>query len=200
MVSASKNESAKVPKKDDLMDALMAIDDDLEGDDDLSLEEDDDPEMEEIVFEADDLSVDDDVDVVEEDAVSDTVGAQESEASTPIQEIVSIKTDAEEEEGTVSSISASASLADDKSSTQEKPSMDVANLEEDASLVKVKIEDGNEDVPDSKITPGQAAAAIGTGTESFDLMAPEESGSFDFDAEDEDLEDLENFLMKAGEK
>jgi len=200
-VAATKSESAKVPKKDDLMDALMAIDDDFDGEEENSLE-DNDSEMEEIVFETDDGSGDD-VDVMEEEVTIDTVEgaivAQESEASVPIQVTASTTSDADEEEGTTSSISSSASLADDKSSTQDKPNMAV-DLDEDASLVQVKIEEGSEDVPDSNVSPDQDFADIGTGTESFDIASPVNEGSFDFDAEDEDLEDLENFLIKAGEK
>jgi len=210
----SKIEPAKIPKKDDLMEALMAIDDDLDGDNDNSREylggegsmDVDDTEMEEIVFEEDDdggaaAATND----VQEEVTADTVGSapvkQESETSVPIQEKTSTMTDADEEgTATPTSVSTSASLADNKASTQDKPS--TADLDEDSSLVEVKIEEGNEteNNPDSDVVQTENDAGVGIGAESYDLATSTDADSFDFDAEDEDLEDLENFLMKAKEK
>jgi len=186
-------EKEKVQKKDDLMEALMAIDDEVENEFHVSSFSREEVETEEVIFEEDD-----------DNNNNDGGNKDSSTKEEGIQEVTKPNETTATVAGSDTDSAVLTATPDDKNNDTREEGSGKESLDEDESLVEVKMGDSVVVVEEDEMATTMTALTS-------DIVASkvekEESGgddgdtgeveSFDFDEEDEDLEDLENFLMKA---
>ncbi len=165
-------EIPKIEKKDDLMEALMAIDDDLDAENTDRLDDDDDDDV--------GLGQSGEEEIKQNTAESELDEGTEEIVFQPIQDLKQDKNEEEDEEIDMGEV------------------YDV-NLDEPTDSLEIDHSNDDNDVESNKSKVSSTTDASLVQVEKSSVGEElEDSGEFDFDDEDdEELQDLQDFLLKA---